>query len=108
MLLFRLSAFSDLTHRTTCSTGDSLPAFGWDMAERRWAVRFLAHCMQVAPAASNKKGKLLIPPEEVNRVMTEVAVQPGPTGLLKLAGIKNIVEGWCGPACPCSCGLALR
>jgi hypothetical protein len=24
-----------------------------------------------------------------------VAVQEGPTGLLKLAGIKNIVEGWC-------------
>lgn len=27
--------------------------------------------------------------------MNEVAVQPGPTGLQKLAGIKNIVEGWC-------------
>ena len=51
------------------------------------------------PAASNKKGKLLIPAGEVNRVMTEVAVQPGPTGLLKLAGIKNIVEGWCASAC---------
>ena len=59
--------------------------------------------MQVAPAASNKKGKLLIPPEEVNRVMTEVAVQPGPTGLLKLAGIKNIVEGWWAlPHAPCT------
>ena len=27
--------------------------------------------------------------------MKEVALQEGPTGLLKLAGIKNIVEGWC-------------
>lgn len=58
-------------------------------------------CSQVAPAASNKKGSLLIPRDEVKRVMTEVAVQPGPTGLLKLAGIKNIVEGWCAkPPCP--------
>ena len=53
---------------------------------------------QVAPAASNRKGSLLIPPPEVARVMSEVAVQPGPTGLLKLAGIKNIVEGWCAAA----------
>ena len=48
----------------------------------------------MAPAASNRKGSVLIPPEEVSRVMSEVAPQPGPTGLLKLAGIKNIVEGW--------------
>ncbi len=54
---------------------------------------------QVAPAANSKKGSLLIPEEEVARVMKEVAVQPGPTGLQKLAGIKNIVEGWCVP-CP--------
>jgi len=50
---------------------------------------------QVEPAAANKKGRLLIPDDEVDRVMKEVAVQEGPTGLLKLAGIKNIVEGWC-------------
>ena len=49
---------------------------------------------QVEPAAASKKGRLLIPDEEVARVMEEVAVQEGPTGLLKLAGIKNIVEGW--------------
>ena len=52
---------------------------------------------QVEPAAANKKGRLLIPNDEVERVMKEVAVQEGPTGLLKLAGIKNIVEGWCVP-----------
>lgn len=52
---------------------------------------------QVAPAANSKKGNLLIPEDEVARVMNEVAVQPGPTGLQKLAGIKNIVEGWCAP-----------
>ncbi len=39
----------------------------------------------------------MIPADEVARVMEEVAVQPGPTGLQKLAGIKNIVEGWCVP-----------
>ncbi|BDA41547.1 Protein TOC75, chloroplastic [Coccomyxa sp. Obi] len=49
---------------------------------------------KVAPAANSKKGSLLIPEDEVARVMKEVAVQPGPTGLQKLAGIKNIVEGW--------------
>ena len=47
------------------------------------------------PSAAGKKGKLLIPDAEVARVMTEVAPQEGPTGLLKLAGIKNVVEGWC-------------
>lgn len=51
--------------------------------------------MQVAPSDKNRKGKLLIPDDEVARVMEEVAPLPGPTGLLKLAGIKNIVEGWC-------------
>jgi hypothetical protein len=57
----------------------------------------LGPCDQVAPAANSKKGSLLIPDEEVTRVMSEVAVQPCPTGLQKLAGIKNIVEGWCAP-----------
>lgn len=52
---------------------------------------------QVEPATANKKARLLIPENEVDRVMNEVAVQEGPTGLLKLAGIKNIVEGWCEP-----------
>ncbi len=47
------------------------------------------------PSAACKKGRLLIPDAEVARVMTEVAPQEGPTGLLKLAGIKNVVEGWC-------------
>ena len=47
------------------------------------------------PSAAGKKGRLLIPDAEVARVMTEVATQEGPTGLLKLAGIKNVVEGWC-------------
>ena len=56
--------------------------------------------VQVEPAAANKKARLLIPDDEVDRVMNEVAVQEGPTGLLKLAGIKNIVEGWYVPHAP--------
>ncbi len=54
--------------------------------------------VQVEPATANKKARLLIPQDEVERVMNEVAVQEGPTGLLKLAGIKNIVEGWYVPS----------
>jgi hypothetical protein len=50
---------------------------------------------QVAPAEKNKKANLLVPQDEVRRVMTEVAPMPGPFGLKKLAGIKDIVEGWC-------------
>ena len=55
------------------------------------------------PSAAGKKGRLLIPDAEVARVMTEVAPQEGPTGLLKLAGIKNVVEGWCASHSPPLC-----
>ena len=56
------------------------------------------------PSAAGKKGRLLIPDAEVARVMTEVAPMEGPTGLLKLAGIKNVVEGWCASQSPVSTG----
>lgn len=59
-----------------------------------WQSDDAVNGVQVEPAAANKKARLLIPDDEVERVMNEVAVQEGPTGLLKLAGIKNIVEGW--------------
>ena len=54
---------------------------------------------RTAPGKTAKaNAKLLIPQEEVERVMREVGPEPGPTGLKKLAAIKNIVEGWCAPA----------
>lgn len=57
---------------------------------------------RVAPGKTARSGaKLLIPQEEVARVMREVGPEPGPTGLRKLAAIKAIVEGWCAAAWPC-------
>ena len=54
---------------------------------------------RTAPGKTAKaSAKLLIPQEEVERVMREVGPEPGPTGLKKLAAIKAIVEGWCAPA----------
>ena len=54
---------------------------------------------RVAPGKTARPGaKLLIPQEEVARVMREVGPEPGPTGLRKLAAIKAIVEGWCATA----------
>ena len=54
---------------------------------------------RVAPGKTARAGaKLLIPQEEVARVMREVGPEPGPTGLRKLAAIKAIVEGWCASA----------
>ena len=62
---------------------------------------------RTAPGKTAKaNAKLLIPQEEVERVMREVGPEPGPTGLKKLAAIKAIVEGWCAPRAPRPCGSA--
>ena len=42
---------------------------------------------------------LLIPPAQVERVMSEVGGQSGLMGLKQLAKIKDIVEGWYAAAC---------
>jgi len=43
-------------------------------------------------SAGNKGGKLLIPKEEVAKVLKQKTL--GPTGMKGLAAIKNIVEKW--------------